>query len=209
MNILDLVYPALGNTLPVDHAYSLYGALARLLPQIHQQDGNIRYCPINGDPVGEGLLSLTRQSRFRLRLEATMVPSAMVLANKLLDISGHKVRIGAPSVSTLASNDRLYSRFVTIKNSVEPDSFLASLRERLREMGIQGETAIPVHLDGPRRGEIHRKVMRISGMAIVGYPVIIDGLSAEDSIRLQSEGVGGRQRIGAGFFLPLRKDQSP
>ncbi|RLS85841.1 MAG: type I-MYXAN CRISPR-associated protein Cas6/Cmx6 [Planctomycetota bacterium] len=209
MDKVDLVFPTLGSSIPVDHGYPLYSALARPFPVIHHEGSDIQFCFINGEPAGEGKLRLTSQSCFRLRLGTALIHQALALANKLLDISGHKVRLGAPNVSILAPAARLYSRFVTIKNNVEPESFLAKVRERLTERNLEGEASIPVHESGPRLGEFHRKVMRIGGKSIVGYPLVLAGLNDEDSIRLQAEGIGGRQRIGAGFFLAVREKQSP
>nr|MBK7064764.1 hypothetical protein [Deltaproteobacteria bacterium] len=51
---------------------------------------------------------------------------------------------------------------------------------------------------GPHEDE--RRVLRIRGQYIVGYPVILRGLSAEHSLRVQALGIGGRQRFGCGVF---------
>lgn len=33
---VDLSFPLIGKMLPLDHGYSLYGALCRLLPNLHE-----------------------------------------------------------------------------------------------------------------------------------------------------------------------------
>ena len=209
MDKVDLVFPVLGKFIPVDHGYPLFGALSRKLPIIHEESAGIRFANINGAPLGKGLLQVTSRSRFRLRLLTSQIRETMVLANKVLDVASHRIRLGVPSVSVLTPADRLFARFVTLKNSTDPDPFLLKVRERLAEMGVRGEPSIPLHFAGPRAGETHRKVLRISGKSVIGYPLILDALTAEDSIRLQCEGLGGRQSMGAGFFLPLTGDETP
>ena len=46
--------------------------------------------------------------------------------------------------------------------------------------------------------------MRVKGQVIVGFAVQVKGLSAADSLKLQADGLGGRRRLGCGFFLPVR-----
>ncbi|MFN5763400.1 MAG: type I-MYXAN CRISPR-associated protein Cas6/Cmx6, partial [Pseudanabaena sp.] len=40
---------------------------------------------------------------------------------------------------------------------------------------------------------------------IVGYGVVVEGLSDEDSIKLQSIGMGGRKHFGCGWFYPVKE----
>ena len=35
---LELVFPALGTSLPTDHLYALYAALSRVVPEFHDDD---------------------------------------------------------------------------------------------------------------------------------------------------------------------------
>jgi len=54
---VDLVFPALGNTLPTDHAYALYGALSQIVPDFHDETKSVRFAPITGragQPCQEG-----------------------------------------------------------------------------------------------------------------------------------------------------------
>ena len=43
----------------------------------------------------------------------------------------------------------------------------------------------------------------IRGKTIVGFSVIVHGLTEEGSVKLQEEGIGGRGKMGCGFFVPL------
>ena len=77
-------------------------------------------------------------------------------------------------------------------------------RQRLEEMGVGGEPGIPLIQDRQWAGEPRRQVLRIKGKRIVGYALQVAGLNAEESVRLQELGLGGRRRMGCGFFVPYQ-----
>ena len=201
----ELVFPAAGDSLPTDHAYALYGALSRVVPQFHDADSLLRFAPIQGAGSAGGRLQLSPHSCLRVRLPSDAVRLALPLAGKRLDVAGSGVRLGVPSVRTLAPAPALYARIVTFKNAEAPEAFLATARVKLAELGVAGEPALPIHLDGDRAGEPRRRVVRIKGKLIVGYALIVVELSAGNSIKLQESGLGGRTRMGCGFFGPMRE----
>jgi CRISPR-associated protein Cas6 len=47
-------------------------------------------------------------------------------------------------------------------------------------------------------------VLRIKEKRVVGFPLRVTGLTAEESITLQEQGLGGRSKMGCGFFMPTR-----
>lgn len=204
---LDVLFSVTGTTLPTDHAYALYGALARLIPAIHDPESRLRFAPLGGNPEGAGKLRLTDNSRLRLRVPEESVRLVLPVAGKRLDVMGHTVRVGVPSVTTLTPAATLAARLVTFKNSDEPSHFLATARVKLTELGVEGEPTVPLVMTGPRAGEARRRIIRVKGKAIVGYTLIVSGLSAEHSIQLQEVGLGGRTRMGCGFFLPVKEGE--
>jgi CRISPR-associated endonuclease/helicase Cas3 len=92
--------------------------------------------------------------------------------------------------------ERLKARIVTIKNSWEPDKFLASVREQLNNLEISGLAS--VSLD--KQGNICRKTIKIKQYQIIGFTTEIAGLSDRDSLKLQQWGIGGKRHMGCGFF---------
>lgn len=205
--MLDLLFPILGDTIPTDHAYPLYAALAHLVPAFHDPNARLRFAPLNGSPVAPGQLGLTDNSCLRVRLPEDQIKAALPLAGKKLDVAGHGVRIGVPSVTTLTTAPMLAARIVTFKHADDPARFLATARLKLSELGIEGEPTIPLITTGPRAGETRRRVVRVKGKAIVGYTLLVSGLTAEHSLRLQEHGLGGRTKIGCGFFLPMKEGE--
>jgi CRISPR-associated protein Cas6 len=202
---VDLLFPARGETMATDHAYSLYAALSSVVPDFHRPDGGLRFLSLGGIPEMPGRLRLTDRSRLRVRLPEDQIRLVLPLAGKRLDIAGEPIRLGVPAVTTLVPAPTLTSRLVTFKHADSPERFLETARMKLTEIGIEGEPAIPLIMNGPRAGEPRRRVVRVKGKAILGYALVVSGLSAEHSLRLQEFGLGGRTRIGCGFFLPARE----
>ena len=83
-----------------DHGYSLYGAISRVLPQVHQPN-DIGILPISGQQIGGRQMQLTKTSRLTLRVPSTDIASWLGLAGKSLEIGGAKVQIGVPEIRGL------------------------------------------------------------------------------------------------------------
>ena len=205
---LELVFPVLGTSLPTDHAYALYAALSSVVPRFHNEDSPLRFAPITGRATPDGLLHITEHSCLRVRLPDDSVRLALPLAGKRLAVGHHAIlRLGVPSVRTLVATPSLIARLVTFKNADTSEQFLTTARAKLAELGLAGEPRLPVHLDGVRAGAPKRRVMRVKGVTIPGYSLIVAALSAPDSLTLQQSGLGGRTRLGCGFFEPIKTAQ--
>jgi len=151
------------------------------------------------------------------------MPEILKLTGQALDISGHKVRIGVPSVRPLVPAAALHSPMVTIKCAAplkgrspaeQARVFLDAIRQKLTgtrehlyELGLSADVqaAIPLRRTGPRTGEPVRRVVRIKDRTIVGFALLVSRLTAEESLLLQERGIGGRRRMGCGVFLPVRE----
>jgi CRISPR-associated protein Cas6 len=203
---LDLLFPVTGGPVPTDHLYPLYAALSRVVPTAHDPAAGVRFAPFTGDPAGRGRLALTTRSRLRVRVPDDAVRLALPLAGARVEVAGAVVRVGVPAVAALVPAPVLAARVVTFKHATDPARFLETTRARLAGLGVAGEPAIPPAAAGPRAGEPQRRVVRVKGSAVVGYALVVSGLSPADSLTLQTAGLGGRTRIGCGFFLPPRDD---
>ena len=208
----DLIFAASGGPVSVDHGYTLYGALSRELAWLHDVgEPVIGVFPLTGSPEGGGRLALNARSRLRLRLPVRRVADAVGLTAATLDVAGARVTLGPPSIRRLTPSASLWSPLVLIKvagrsgeDAVEPASFLAAVDRQLAALSVDGEASLPLHIEGERAGEPRRKVLRVKGATHAGYPVLVSGLSADDSLALQRSGLGGRRRMGCGLFLPWR-----
>ena len=201
---LDLLFSLQGETYPTDHCYALYGALSKIAPIFHEAKSGLRFAPIRGTPAGERLLQISPASRLKVRLPSDRIPDALTLAGKKITLGEFHLRVGVPSVQALIPTTALISRMVTFKHAQDAESFLNSAKKFLLEKGIQGQPSLPLQPRGPRKDQPLRRVMRVQGKTIIGYTLIVEGLIAEESIQLQEEGLGGRTKMGCGFFSPAK-----
>jgi CRISPR-associated protein Cas6 len=216
LNSVDLIFPALGSTIPREHGYALYGAISRIVPWLHGEEAKaqrVGLFPIRGTRDGDRSILLTDRSAVRIRVPASQLPAFLPLAGKVLELDGCRLRLGVPRVCALMPAPVLSSSLVLIKiahaegnGCITPDLFLASARRKLAEISISAEPGLQLIREGPRAGQARRRVIRVKEQTHAGYAIIVQGLTAEESIRLQEHGMGGRRVMGCGLFLPEREE---
>jgi CRISPR-associated protein Cas6 len=196
-------FPLQGRQLPADHGYALYSAITRQLPALHGAPW-LGLELISGVPWREGIIVLpTRGAQLRLRVPAVRYGTLLPLAGKRLDIAGHTLRLGIPTARPLQPSPSLYARVVTIKKFTEPEPFLDAARRQLDALGVNATLELP--LDD--QGRFRRRVVQIHGRTVVGFSLAAHDLSDEDSLKLQSAGIGGRRAMGCGIFNPIVSNQ--
>lgn len=193
---VDLIFRVQGTVLPSDHSYALYSALSHFQAQVHSLEG-VSIQPITGVQAKEGMLTLTDTSCLRIRLPAELVPLLYSLAGKQLTIGKHKVWLGIPEIHLLKPAAKLYSRMVTIRGFQQPEPFLEAVGRQLQQRGIRGHLSLFTNTEGIPR----RRTLQVKKYIIVGFGVAIEDLCEEDSLLLQTYGIGGKQKMGCGIFL--------
>lgn len=201
MPMIDLAFTLGDSSIPLDYGYALFGALCRVVPELHG-DGRVGVHPIRGMRLEPRRLTLVPQSRLRLRLPSEEIGRYLPIAGKRLDLDGSRLAVGLPSVESLRPVPVLTSRIVTIGRHVEPEPFESSVRLQLSKLGVKAEPSFLPSPDPARQGEPSRRVLRIKNRRIVGYPLLISGLTAEESLLVQEAGLGSRRRMGCGLFVP-------
>jgi len=173
--------------------------------------------PVNGQLCGGRHLALTSKSRLTLRVQSERIGELLPLAGKRLTVADGAVLVGVPEVHPLHPAPSLRCRLVTIKGFTEPGPFLDAVRRQLVALGIEGAPGL-VKRTGTRslegrsaasddRSPFVRRTLRIRNKEVVGYAVEVTGLDADESIRLQETGVGGRRRFGCGVFVPTETER--
>jgi CRISPR-associated protein Cas6 len=202
--IIDLSFVLVGNSIPLDHGYAVFSAICRVVPALHG-DKRIGVHPIRGVRTAPGVLTLTDHSRLRLRLPSEEVATYIALAGRELELDGHHLRVGIPSVESLIPAANLASRLVTFRGALDPARFEAHAREELTRLGIKAEPSL-IPSDRPSwTGQPIRRVLRICDNRVVGFALRVAGLTGGESIRLQEEGLGGRRRMGCGVCVPVER----
>lgn len=192
-------FPVQGRQLPADHGYALYSAITRHLPALHGASW-LGLELLSGVPWREGIIVLpTRGAHLRLRIPADRYGHVLPLAGRRLDISGHTIRLGIPTARPLTPTPSLYARIVTIKKFTEPEPFLDAARRQLDALGLTTTLELPTD----EQGRFRRRIITIQGQHVVGFSLAAHGLNDDDSLRLQTSGIGGRRAMGCGHFNPI------
>jgi CRISPR-associated protein Cas6 len=192
-----------GKQLPADHGYLLYSAISRGFPALHGVEW-LGIELISGFPAGEGLIALPdRGATLRLRIPADHYRDVLPLSGKRLDIGDHQIRLGLPAARPLEPAPSLYTRVVTIKKFTEPEPFLEAVNRQLDALDVKGGVELP----RDEQGRYRRRIVTIHGKSVVGFSVAVHDLNDEDSLKLQSFGIGGRRAMGCGIFNPIAPKQ--
>lgn len=190
---LDLCFQLMGKLVPVDHGFALYGAMSKTLPDLHR-DESVGVKPIRGRYIGDGMLDISPHTELVIRLPAASIAQYINLAGKRLEILGNSLNIGVPMTKALIPAVALYAHQVTTKNGHDQNRFEEEISRQLAAMNVKGKFTV-----GKRR------TFGIHGKQVVGYSILVSELTAEESIVLQENGLGGRRKMGCGFFEPVEE----
>ncbi|KGF72642.1 CRISPR-associated protein Cas6 [Neosynechococcus sphagnicola sy1] len=199
---VELSFGVIGETLPADHGYGLYSAISKICPALHEQEG-VSIQTITGIPDRRGRIYLTKDKSFlriRLPYDPDLISRSLTLAGKQLTIGNHRISLGIPQFLTLQPADILKARIVVIKGFQDAEAFLKAAKYKLQLLDINGVASIPLN----EKEEPDRKTIKIKSFTVVGFGVVVENLTAEDSIKLQVAGIGGKHRMGCGVFVPFR-----
>ena len=202
---VDVAFSLTGERVPAEHGYALFAAMCRIIDDLHGASW-LSVHPIPGEPNSDGTLTLRPDElALRLRVDPAYIDRVLPMAGATLSIEGYVVTVGTSRVLPLEPVAELGAWMVALKDRAYRQEFEAYLRRRLDVVGVRAAVEIPAPM-GAAAGEHTdgRRVLHIRQQTIVGYPVILRGLSAEDSLRVQGLGIGGRQRFGCGVFAPMR-----
>ncbi len=193
---LDLEFPVFSTSaIAVDHGYHLYAGLSRVLTTVHSENG-IGVHPITGRQIGDRMLQLMPWSSVRIRTPQEHIGSIVGLSGKTVTVGDRQVRLGVPKVQGLEPAPALRSRLVTIKGFMDAELFAEAVRRQLEALEVSERVMLT---NGKRR------TIKIRDKEVVGFEVILEGLTAQESITIQESGIGGRRHMGCGVFVGLER----
>lgn len=190
-NLINLYFPVRGDRVSLLHGYNLYAGLIHTNPQLKTEQWQLKL--ISGRYT-RGWIELTRDSHFAIRgslsmLEWLQVPSPLRIERTF-------VEVGESEGRSLSPCSGLSSPIVVIKQKLEPnerynrDRFLISLGKQLHHLGIKASPTVG----------IKKRYCQVHGYSVIGFSVTFDSISEDESLVLQTHGLGGKQRMGCGGF---------
>jgi CRISPR-associated protein Cas6 len=133
---------------------------------------------------------LSQRARLALRVRASRAAALGALAGCELRIAGHVVRLGAPSTRALHPHATLYAHKVAAQGADEP-AFMAAVQRELEALEIAGHRVCGRH-----------QRLTVSARELDAFSLMLHGLSADASLRLQQRGLGPHRLLGCGVFVP-------
>lgn len=191
--MIDVVFPLLGHCLARDHRLALADAIEVAAPVwaglpragIHP----IHLVANSGEPA-----LLSQRARLVLRVPRNSVDLVEdSLADRELDVDGHRVKLGMPHRRGLLPHNTLYAHFVAVDHGEDEGDFLAAINAELDALGARCHRVCG-----------RRQHYRGREATLVGYSLMLHGLAAGDSLRVLEAGIGRHRRLGAGVFVPHR-----
>lgn len=199
-DVVDLSFKVQCKLLPLDHAYDLSRAIqAELTWFAEEPQAGIHL--IHGAESGNGwirpqepdaLLSLSRRTRFMLRLPIHRIDEAKQLAGRRIMVGTYELVLSQPHEKPLSSQTTIFARYVVTDHLTDEEAFLEQADQLLKKQGIRARKMMS--------GRAH--VLRMPGDNLATRSLMIGSLEKEESIQLQQQGLGAGRMLGCGLFLP-------
>ena len=196
--LVDLAFALQGRILPRSHRRELARALLQVLPWLADEPlAGVHRLNLSAGTGPEALLS--NRTRLVLRLPRERVADAQALAGTTLALGNHSLRVqGAPQVRELLPYGTLYAHVVA---APRPDelAFLDDVDGELQHLGIAGRRMCG------RQQAVADSTGASDGAdvgALVGYSLMLDGLTPVHAQHLMEQGLGPHRLWGCGLFIP-------
>lgn len=189
MTTLDYAFTVAGDVVERDYPLGLYRALAAVLPWL-EEEPLAGVHPMRGlTPCPTGLL-VGGRTRITLRIPEHRAAACAALEGADLRLAS-PLHIGRASRRELLAYPVLHARLVVTGHEDEA-GFAEDAEAELAALGIDCDIIVG------RRGELKVDDQR----RLVGYSLMLHGLSAKDSLRAQEHGIGRERKLGCGLFVP-------
>ena len=204
---VDVAFRLSGRWLPVDHACALRAAVVKVLPWLEDEpDAGIH--SIHGAASGNGwerpgresgeMLSLSRRTRLVLRVPAARAEATSELCERRIDIDGCEVVTGTRQPRPLRPAGTVFARYVVDEEDGDEERFVERVASALEALSVSTRKLLC--------GRSHRIVS--AERVLTARSLMVADLGPEESLAVQSSGIGPGRLLGCGLFVP-HKDIGP
>ena len=187
--LVDMVFQLEGHSLPRDAAPALRAALQREMPWLAEEPlAGIH--PLKLVPGTDTDALLSQRTRLLLRLPRERFDAAVGLAGRTLQIGSHAVTLGQPHARELLPHRTLYAYAVAAEVDDEI-AFMRTMNDGLQALAVRAQVIC---------GKRQQRDWPTG--ALTTFSLMLHGLTASDSLRLQELGLGGHRLLGCGIFVP-------
>jgi CRISPR-associated protein Cas6 len=189
MTTLDYAFTVAGGVIERDYPLGLYRALTAVLPWLADEPlAGVH--PMRGLTPCPGGLIVGGRTRMTLRIPEHRAVDCAALQGANLSLAT-PLHIGRASRRELLPYPVLHSRLVVTGSSEEAE-FATDAEAELAALGIDCDIIVG------RQGELRLD----ERLLLVGYSLMLHGLSSDDSLRAQEHGIGKERKLGCGLFVP-------
>ena len=186
---VDVLFALEGRALPKDYRFLLMREIGRHLPWF-ESDDSVGMHPIKASKTDYGVVLLPRRAKLILRLPRARVTEVRALIGAVLNITGHTLRVGEFTVRPIQPFGTLYAYFV-VDDTGDELAFIRRIEAQLDALSV------PCSVICGQRG-----ALQVGARALEGYSLMLHGLAAPHSVRLQETGLGSDRNLGCGMFVP-------
>ena len=200
-DVQDLLFSIDCKTLPLDHGFTLSQQIRQYLPwiadesraaihQIHVAESANGW--MRPDDPEQDVLCVSRRTKMTIRLPQSRLEDAQALVGKTLDINGHSLKVGDFHTRKLSRLTTIFARYMDTGGIEDEPEFLNNMAKQLQQLDIRVKKMMSGKLqqhqspDGP----------------ILTRKLMISDLEVAQSLMLQEQGMGDRQLMGIGIFIP-------
>lgn len=198
--IVDAVFSISCRSLPVDHAFALSQAIQAALPWFADEP-HAGLHTVHGAASGSGwmrpegadaMLQLSHRARLALRLPRRRLDDAGALVGRTLQVAGWPLRVDRIALRPLSRITTVFSRCVVLAAAGDEAAFLAAAAGELGALGVSTGRMV---------------CGRVTPVATPGRTyqtrsLMLAGLTPEQSLALQAQGLGAERKLGCGLFIP-------
>ena len=188
-DMVDLSFDLKGSMLPGGYPFALWDELVRILPWLAEEE-TAGVLPLRGAENGEQIL-LARRCKLVLRLPEHKAEQAMALSGMTMRLDDNVLAIGAGTKRDLQPFSTLHAPL--LEGGEDEQAFMEQVGLQLQELGVSCQLICG-----------KRSTIRSGEQSLSGYSLVLHELAPEGSLRVQSAGLGNKQRYGCGIFLPYK-----
>ena len=204
---VDMAFRLSGRWLPVDHACALRAEVLKILPWLVDEPAAGIHS-IHGAASGNGwerpgresakTLPLSRRTRLLLRVPVGRAEQTTALCGRRLDIDGCEVVTGARQPRPLGPAGTVFARYVVDEEDGDEERFVERVASALEALSVPARKLLC--------GRSHR--IESARAVLCARSLLIADLGPEESLIVQSRGIGPGRLLGCGLFVP-HKDIGP
>ena len=207
-DIVDMLFTITCKCLPVDHAYALSNAVRALVPWFADEPRlGVHTIHVAGSQNGwerpehspEALIMVSRRTKLTIRVPTARADDLVGrLSGQQLDIRGQPLQIGAAKPKPLSQETTIFARYVAADSSADAEHFADEAR--FLEAAVSTLSTLNIRVRKALCGKA--TTLHTPDGPLPARALMLAGLTRDESIRLQREGLGPHRALGCGLFIP-------